>query len=58
MAKQKRKFLDNVTDRLREMLGELERLINPPPAPKPVRVPIPVPMRPQRRQSDSTRRGY
>jgi len=58
MVKQKRKFLDNVTDRLREMLGELERLINPPPAPKPVRVPIPVPMRPQRRQSDSTRRGY
>ncbi|MCK6578913.1 MAG: hypothetical protein L6Q98_12485 [Anaerolineae bacterium] len=51
MAKQRRKLLDDVAERLRNLLGELERLINPQPQQKPVRVPVPVPVpvQPQRR---------
>ncbi|MBK8022905.1 MAG: hypothetical protein IPK19_16110 [Chloroflexi bacterium] len=50
MAKQQRKLLDDMAERLRELLGEIERLLNPQ-QPKPVRVPVPVPVptQPQRR---------
>jgi len=43
-------MLDDIAGRLRDLLGGLERLIQPPPAPKLVRVPVTVPMRPPRRQ--------
>ena len=41
MAKQKRNVLDNVASRLREVLEDMERLLNPP---KRARVPVPVRM--------------
>jgi hypothetical protein len=53
VAKSKRNPLDNIGTRLRELLEEMERLLNPP-QPKPARVPIPVPVRTPR----PTRRSY
>ncbi|MBL8121017.1 MAG: hypothetical protein J0L63_14030 [Anaerolineae bacterium] len=41
MAKQKRTILDNLSTRLRELLDELGRLLNPQ-QPKRARVPVPV----------------
>jgi hypothetical protein len=49
VAKQKRNFLDDVAARLRGLLDELDRLMNPQPNAKPVRAPIPVPVQPQQR---------
>ncbi|MFQ3567486.1 MAG: hypothetical protein SNJ59_10865 [Aggregatilineales bacterium] len=49
MAKQKRNVLEGWTSRVRGLLEDLDRLVNPEPAPKPVRVPVPVPVRPERR---------
>ncbi|MDX2141588.1 MAG: hypothetical protein SF123_26105 [Chloroflexota bacterium] len=46
--KKARKGLDELAQRLRGLLDELDRLINPQPA-KPVRVPVPVPVRNPRR---------
>jgi len=46
VAKQKRNLLDDLAARLRGMLDDLDRLMNP--QPKPVRVPVPVPVQPQR----------
>jgi hypothetical protein len=43
VAKQKRNVLDNVASRLREVLEDMERLLNPP-QPKRARVPVPVRM--------------
>jgi len=48
VAKPKRNVLDDFTERLRDFLSDLGRLINPQPA-KPARVPVPVPVRPERR---------
>ncbi len=42
MGKPKRNVLDNIGSRLREMLDDLERLINPP---QPKRAPVPIPVR-------------
>ena len=47
MAKQKRNLLDDLAARLRGLLDDLDRLMNPQPQ-KPVRVPIPVPVQPDR----------
>jgi hypothetical protein len=41
-------FVEDLASRLRGVLDELDRLINPPQQ-KPVRVPVPVPVRPERR---------
>jgi hypothetical protein len=50
MANEQRNVLDEVAARLRGLLNDLERLIQPQPQ-KPARVPVPVPVRP-----DSDRR--
>jgi hypothetical protein len=42
MAKQKRNILDDVTDGVRQLLDDLDRLLNPDKHQKPVRVPVPV----------------
>jgi len=49
VAKQQRNMLDDLAARLRGLLQDLDRLMNPQP-PQPVRVPvrIPIPVRPQR----------
>ena len=39
MAKQKRNLLDDLAARLRGLLDDLDRLMNPQPTAKPVRVP-------------------
>ena len=41
MAKHKRNVLDNLANRLREVLEDMDRLLNPP---KRARVPVPVRM--------------
>ena len=41
MAKQKRNVLDNLANRLREVLEDMDRLFNPQ-QPKRARVPVPV----------------
>ena len=46
--KKARKGIDDWASRLRGLLEDLDRLINPQPA-KPVRVPVPIPVRPDRR---------
>jgi hypothetical protein len=46
--KKGRQGFDEFASRVRDLLQELDRLINPQPA-KPVRVPVPVPVRPERR---------
>ncbi|MBZ0281316.1 MAG: hypothetical protein K8L97_11295 [Anaerolineae bacterium] len=48
MAKQKRNPLQNIGSRLREILEDMERLLNPQP---PKRVPVPVPVRVPRSRS-------
>ena len=48
VAKQKRTLLDDLAARLRGLLDDLDRLMNPQPPAKPVRVPVPVPTQPQR----------
>ncbi|MEL7236141.1 MAG: hypothetical protein AAGK74_16665 [Chloroflexota bacterium] len=52
MAKQqKRNVVDDLADRARELLDELERLLRPEPQQQPARVPVPVqPPRPRRRR--------
>lgn len=47
VAQQKRNPLDTLTKRLRGLLDDLDRLLNPPlrPTPKPARVPVPIPAR-------------
>ncbi|MEM6282038.1 MAG: hypothetical protein AAF787_07590 [Chloroflexota bacterium] len=52
MAKQqKRNVVDELADRARELLDDLERLLRPEPRHKPARVPVPVhPPRPRRRR--------
>lgn len=48
----RRNLLDEVANRVRDIVKDLDRLINPQPAEKqPVRVPVPVPVRPDRRHS-------
>jgi hypothetical protein len=55
VAKQKQGVLDNLGNRLREVLEDLERLLNPQsqpkrvPVPVPVRIPRPTPRNPYRR---------
>ena len=49
-----RNGFDELASRMRGLLEELDRLINPQPA-KPVRVPVPVPVRPERRPHDPYR---
>ena len=48
VAKQKRSIFDDLAARLRELLDDLDRLMNPQPTARPVRVPVPVPVQPQR----------
>ena len=57
MANKQRNVLDEVAARLRGLLDELERLIQPQPQ-KPARVPVPVRPNPERRPpaSDPYRR--
>jgi hypothetical protein len=43
VAKHKRNVLDNLANRLREVLEDVDRLLNPP-QPKRARVPVPVRM--------------
>ncbi|MFZ4815384.1 MAG: hypothetical protein ACOYL5_12675 [Phototrophicaceae bacterium] len=51
MAKQKKRgILEEVSDRVREFLDELDRLLQPQPPREPVRIPIPVENPPQRRR--------
>ncbi|MBL8156444.1 MAG: hypothetical protein JNM70_19850 [Anaerolineae bacterium] len=50
MAKSKRNPLENLSSRLRGLLEEVERLLNPP-QPKRARVPVPVRVRPEPRRS-------
>lgn len=47
MGKRKRTALDDLGTRLRELLGDLERLLNPG-EPRRVPAPVPVPVRPPR----------
>jgi hypothetical protein len=49
MADSKRNIVDDITDGVRQILDELDRLLNPGKGRKPVPVPIPVHVRPQRR---------
>lgn len=53
MANEQRNVLDEIAARLRELLNDLERLVQPQPR-KPARVPVPVPVRPspERRPPD------
>lgn len=44
---QKRNFLDDITDGIRQILDEIDRLLNPDKH-KRARVPVPVRIRPQR----------
>lgn len=48
MTKNKRSILEGIQNGIREVLKELERLINPDSAPQPARVPVPVRPRQQR----------
>lgn len=51
MAKQKQGPLDKISNRLREIVDAVDRLLNPP-QPKPVRVPVPARVpRPQERRN-------
>ncbi|MBL8146189.1 MAG: hypothetical protein JNL34_07380 [Anaerolineae bacterium] len=45
MANEQRNILDEIAARLRELLNDLERLVQPQPQ-KPASVPVPVPVRP------------
>ena len=45
MANEQRNVLDEIAARLRELLNDLERLVQPQPR-KPARVPVPIPVRP------------
>ncbi len=51
-AKEDRNILDDIADGVRQVLDEIDRLINPEKQPKPVPVPIPVRIRPDRRFPD------
>ena len=48
VAKENRKLLDEVADRVRGLINDLERLLIPEPKRKPARVPVPVRTRPER----------
>lgn len=51
VAKQKQGPLDKISNRLREIVDAVDRLLNPP-QPKPVRVPVPARVpRPQERRN-------
>jgi hypothetical protein len=55
VAKQNRNVVDDLAAKLRGLLDDLGRLMNPQP-PKPVRVPVPIPVQqPQRRYNDPYR---
>ena len=55
VAKEKRNVFDDLAAKLRGLLDDLGRLMNPQP-PKPVRVPVPIPVQqPQRRYNDPYR---
>lgn len=49
MANEQRNTLDEIAARLRGLLSDLERLLQPHPQQKPVRVPVPVRPSPDRR---------
>jgi hypothetical protein len=51
-AKEDRNILDDITDGVRQVLDEIDRLINPEKRPKPVPVPVPVRIRSDRRLPD------
>ena len=53
MANEQRNILDEIAARLRELLNDLERLVQPQPR-KPARVPVPVPVRPNPEQRPPT----
>jgi hypothetical protein len=55
VARSQRNILDDITDGVRQLLDEIDRLINPDKQRKPVPVPVPVRVRPQRRDPDSYR---
>ncbi len=46
----KRNLLDEVADRTREFLDDLDRLLRPQPKRKLARIPVPVPMPPRKRR--------
>ncbi len=48
MANKQRNMLDEIAARLRGLLSDLERLLQPQPQQKPVRVPVPVRPSPDR----------
>jgi hypothetical protein len=47
---EKRSLLDEVADRTREFLDDLDRLLSPQPQQRPARVPVPIPVPPRRRR--------
>ena len=51
-AKADRNILDDITDGVRQILDDIDRLINPEKRPKPAPVPIPVRNHPERRLPD------
>ncbi|MGQ9909307.1 MAG: hypothetical protein ACUVS2_10785 [Candidatus Flexifilum sp.] len=56
MTRVKRSIWDEIARRVRDLVGDLDRLINPQP-PRPVRVPVPVPVRqPGRPRGDAPTR--
>lgn len=51
MAKQqKRNLIDELADRARDIVDDLDRLLQPEPKRKPARVPVPVQQPPRRRR--------
>lgn len=51
-AKEDRNILDDITEGVRQILDEIDHLINPEKRPKPVPVPVPVRIQPDRRLPD------
>lgn len=52
-AKADRNILDDITDGVRQILDDIDRLINPEKRPKPAPVPVPVRPQPDRQHSDA-----
>ena len=55
MARTQRNILDDITDGVRQLLDEIDRVLNPEKRRKPAPVPVPVRVRPQRRDPDPYR---